>query len=461
MKLLSKNTLHRFPHAPFLLCTVGALLLHSQVPDTLWTKTYGGTGHDYGYSVIQTHDSHYLLVGYTSSFGAGGEDYYLIKADLNGDTLWTRTYGGQSYDRAYSVIQASDLDYVIAGFTESFGVGGSDVYLIKTDSDGDTLWTKTYGDVENDCGYAVIETPDGGYAITGFTCGIGGANVYLIKTDSLGDTLWTKTYGGAELDDGRSIVTTSGNGYLIAGTTFSFGAGGYDIYLIRTDSLGDTLWTKTYGGSNNDYGYSVTVANGGYVIVGATRTNGIGTEDIYLIRINNNGDTLWTMTYGGVDADYGYSVSSTPDECYIIVGKTSSFGAGNDDLYLLKVDSSGNPLWTRAYGGTDDDFGYSVVVTLDTGYIVTGSTYSFGSACWDVWLLKIAPETGLTEHMTVCREKNCYNPTVFSGPLLLPVGKKCKVFDITGRVVVPQHIKPGIYFIEIDGVITKKVVKVR
>jgi len=363
--------------------------------DTLWTRTYGGSNDDKGESVQQVSDGGYIIAGGTDSFGAGSYDVYLLKTDPSGDTLWTRTYGGSNWDYGWSVEQNPDGGYIIAGYTESFGAGGADVYLLKTDSSGDTLWTRAYGGSDWDYGYSVRETSDGGYVIAGYTTsfGAGGADVYLVKTDSSGDTLWTRAYGGSDSDGGYSIQQTTDGGYIIAGYTSSFGAGYSDVYLVKTDSSGDSLWTRTYGGSYDDYGWSVQqTSDGGYIIAGETESFGAGSDDVYLVKTDSSGDTLWTRTHGGSDYDRGYSVQQTSDGGYVVAGFTMSFGAGNDDVYLLKTDSSGDTLWTRTYGGSDHDAGSSVQQTSDGGYIIAGFTGSFGAGWNDVYLIKTVGE---------------------------------------------------------------------
>jgi len=166
---------------------------------SIFQKTYGGGLNDLGWAVEQTNDGGYIVAGSAESFGAGAADFYLIKTDANGDTLWTRTYGGGGDDFGRAVEQTTDGGYIVAGYTTSFGAGVEDVYLIKTDTNGDTLWTKTYGGAGDDRGWAVEQTTDGGYIVAGGTLsfGAGGNDVYLIKTDANGDTLWTRTYGGS------------------------------------------------------------------------------------------------------------------------------------------------------------------------------------------------------------------------------------------------------------------------
>ncbi len=207
------------------------------------------------------------------------------------DTLWTKTFGGGDYDIGFSVQQTTDEGYIITGRTNSFGSGGSDVWLIKTDESGDTLWTKTFGEVDSDYGYSVQQTTDEGYIITGWTESFGGGNydVWLIKTDESGDTLWTKTFGGSSTDNGKSVQQTADEGYIITGETYSFEAGNYDVWLIKTDESGDTLWTKTFGGggSGNDGSYSVQqTADEGYIITGWTNSFGAGGSDVWLIKIS-------------------------------------------------------------------------------------------------------------------------------------------------------------------------------
>jgi hypothetical protein len=352
-------------------------------------RTYGGGDEDEGFSVHQTTDGGYIVAGYTSSFGAGQSDVYLIKTDSLGDTLWTRTYGGTLSDSGLSVVQTQDNGYVISGSTVPFGSSWPDVYLIKINPSGDTLWTRTYGGSHIDGGNSVQQTTDGGYAIAGWTAsfGAGGLDAYLVKTDSSGDTLWTKTYGGPYYDRAWSMQQTADHGYILFGFTGSFGAGYYDFYLIKTDSLGDTIWTRTYGTGADDWGYSVQqTPDGGYILAGAI--TGLGFYDLYLIKTDSLGDTLWTRTYGTSSLEGARSIQSTLDSGYVIAGITSSFGAGSYDVYLLKTDSSGDTLWTGAYGGTEYDEGFSVQQTSDGGYIVAGRTDSFGAGDYDVYLIK-------------------------------------------------------------------------
>ena len=305
-----------------------------------WNQTYGGTNGDDGYSMVQTADGGYAIAGYTLSFGAGSYDFWLVKTDAAGNHQWNQTYGGASLDYGRSVVQTADGGYAIAGYTLSFGAGSYDFWLVKTDAAGNHQWNQTYGGTGSDRGYSVVQTADGGYTIVGSTdsFGAGGSDVWLLKTDIAGNHLWNQTYGGTNTDTGASMVQTADGGYTIAGSTNSFGAGSYDVWLVKTDAAGNHLWNQTYGGASSDGGYSVVqTADGGYAIVGYTLSFGAGSYDFWLVKTDAAGNHLWNQTYGGANTDRGYSVVQTADGGYTIVGYTDSFGVGNYDFWLVKA----------------------------------------------------------------------------------------------------------------------------
>jgi hypothetical protein len=435
------------------MAALAAILLPSTLPAQItFERTYGGTGNDWGWSVQQTRDSGYIITGSTTSIGAGRLDVYLVKTSAYGETLWTRAYGGAYNEFGRSVQQTTDSGYVITGYTGSFGAGASDVYLIKTDQDGDTLWTRTYGGPDYEDGHSVQQTADGGYIIAGHTnsFGAGFDDVYLIRTNASGDTLWTRTFGGDTDDYGYSVQQTADSGYVIAGSTTRRGADNFDVYLIRTNARGDTLWTKTYGGEYHDGGYSVLqTAENGFVIVGYTASSGAGSDDVFLINTDAQGDTLWTRTFGGGFDDGSHSLQQTPDNGYIIAGTTSSFGAGTDDVYLVKTDARGNALWTRTFGGTDRDIGSSVQHSADGGFVVAGRTYSFGEGSADFYLIKTdslgnvavaEPKTSATRAPAL--SLSC-EPNPFSGTTTIRFSHlasrfsplSLRIFDAQGRAV--------------------------
>ena len=355
-------------------------------------RTYGGANGDVGYSIMPATDGGYVVAGYTGSYGAGSNDVYVIRTDASGDTLWTRTYGGSDSDEGNDVIAAHDAGYMVLGWTRSFGAGDQDIYLIKIDASGDTLWTRTYGGPNQDGGESIARTPDGGYIIVGSTYSFnanGGRDAYLIKIDANGDTLWTKMYGRGGWDRAFSVAVTSDDGLIITGySETSRLESARDVYLLRTDSNGDTLWTRTYGGGNRDLGGKVlTTGDGGYFISGYTQSFGAGGVDFYAIKTDASGDTTWTRTYGGPADDFGWT-SVVGNNGYFLVGRTESFGAGDFDVYLISIDDSGNLLDTWTFGGSGYDAGNELTF-VDSAVTLAGPTASFGAGNHDVYLIGI------------------------------------------------------------------------
>ena len=304
--------------------------------DVLWTQTFSSSSDDYGYSVRQTLDGGYILTGYTSFSENGGKDLWLIKTDLNGDAIWTHEIGGSADDGGSSLQQTTDGGYIITGFTYSYGNNGGNTWLIKTNSQGTIEWNQTYGGNENQSGSSVQQTTDGSYIIVGITTSWSQTDTWLIKTDSLGNEEWNQTFGGSDYDDrGFSVQQTEDGGYIITGYTGSYGNGGYDAWLIKTDSEGNEEWNQTFGGSDYDYGHSVQqTEDGGYIITGYTESYGNGGYDAWLIKTDSEGNEEWNQTFDG--SDDGREMQQTTDGGYIIVGESNS-----DDIYLIKTDSEG------------------------------------------------------------------------------------------------------------------------
>jgi len=364
-------------------------------PEEEWNKTFGGTNGELAFSVAQTSDDGYIITGRTKSYGAGSDDVWLIKTNSNGDEIWNKTFGGTDYDSGGSVAQTSDGGYIITGETVSYGVGDYDVWLIKTDNNGNEMWNKTFGGTDYDSGHSVEQTPDGGYIIGAYTVsyGAGNGDIWLIKTDSTGNEMWNTTFGGNYYDDIGSLEEISNDGYIITGGTYSYGAGNGDVWLIKTDNNGNEMWNKTFGGANCDDGQFVEeISYGGYIIVGGSESYGAGSDELWLIETDSNGNEVWNMTFGGTNWDCGLSVAQTSDGGYITTGGTFSYGMGNRDVWLIKIGNNGDEIWNKTFGGTDSDWGNSVAQTSDGGFIITGVTFSYGAGNSDVWLIKVKGE---------------------------------------------------------------------
>jgi predicted MPP superfamily phosphohydrolase len=361
-------------------------------PSALWEKTFGGPSEDNFGMVRQTTDGGYILVGTTVSYGAGDDDVYLVKTDLNGNKVWQKTFGESSKDSGTCVQRTSDGGYIISGYFN----WEQDACLIKTDLNGNLVWQKFYscGGGGVDTAYHVQQTFDGGYIFVGITnsCGAGDLDIYLVKTDSNGNEVWHKTFGGSAKEHGYCVQQTPDGGYILVGDTRSFGANGMDVYLIKTDSNGSEVWHKTFGGSGDDSGYHMQqTTDGGYIITGIVNYQ-TGSDNIYLIKTNPNGIKEWEKTFGGSSVEHGQEVQQTSDGGYIIAAYTNSFGAGSYDAYLIKTDSNGNKVWDANFGGPLVDVFTSVQQTSDGGYIAAGLTAHSGSGTGDAYLVKIGSD---------------------------------------------------------------------
>ncbi|MGD9492984.1 MAG: hypothetical protein AB7V36_06475, partial [Bacteroidales bacterium] len=355
----------------------------------MFQRHYGGSGDDYGSTCIQTSDGGYIVTGSTDSYGLGDWDIYVIKTDEYGDTIWTKTYGGSGYDVSCDIIVTYDGNYAICGITDSYGYGNHDVYLIKIDQNGDTLWTKTYGGTGSDAGYSIIQTFDNGLVVAGNTGSFSPvtASIYLIKTDETGDTLWTKTFYNQDVNTGYDVIETSDTGLLI-GVTLSNTLLTHDYMLIKTNMNGDTLWTKLYDKGGNDWVSSVVELSGGdFVLSGRTNSVGYGGYDTFLARYNSIGDEIWFKTYGGTEDDLGGRLIVTNDSGIVLSCSSFSFGSGGSDVYVSKANLHGDTLWTKTYGGIENDNGGSIMQTADGGLLIGGSSSSYGNGS-EIFLIK-------------------------------------------------------------------------
>jgi len=263
---------------------------------------------------------------------------------------------------------------------------------------------KAIGGPESEEGNSLIQTSDGGYAIAGYTKSFGAGNydVYVIKLDANGNLQWTKTIGGPESEEGNSLIQTPDGGYVIAGSTRSFGAGEADVYVVKLDAKGNLQWTKTIGGLNRDWSSSlIQTSDGGYAIAGHTESFGAGEADVYVVKLDAKGNLQWTKTIGGKYTDAGLSLIQTSDGGYAIAGHTESFGAGRGDVYVVKLDANGNFQWTKTIGELYSEEGYSLIQTSDGGYAIAGATKSFGAGGEDVYVVKLDANGNLQWSKTI------------------------------------------------------------
>ena len=300
--------------------------------------------------------------------------FLLAISTADAQIMFERTYGGISNDWGSCVQQTSDSGFILTGGTYSYGEGSEDVYLIKTNKNGDTLWTKTYGGNGGDFGSRIIQTIDGGYLISGRTSsfGAGLCDIYLIKTNSVGDTIWTKTFGGIDDESAGSVIENSDGSLIVVGSTNSYSTANSAAYILKTDANGLLLWSKTYEKSNISGAGDVHKTNdGNYFVSGYTYENYYNSK-LFLLKINENGDTIWTKTISNPDGGLlGAKISPTSDNGIIFTG-TMFFINGEAKIYMLKTDTTGNVIWFKKYGGAEYVGGGNSFQTNDGGFILTG-----------------------------------------------------------------------------------------
>ena len=309
---------------------------------------------------------------------------------------WNKTFGGINNDVAKSVVKTSDNCYVILGETNSYG--NTDIWLLKTDMLGNELWNKTFGEFKNEKAMSIVETQDKGLIFIGYTTSIetDDKNVIVIKTDNDGNQLWSKTFGGSKDEWGWDIEETFDGGFILTGQTMSYGAGFFDAWLIRIDSLGNELWNKTYGGVDGDYGQSIDQTSDlGYIITGETFSYGAGDGDVQLIKTDCNGTLLWSKTYGGRLKDFGTTVLQLEDKGYLIVGGTYNYGMGECDIWVIKTDEHGNKIWDKTFGGYKTEWAWNCIKSIDRGFFLIGFTDSYQSKNDDMIIIKIDEQGNL------------------------------------------------------------------
>jgi len=343
-----------------------------------WEAMFGGRAIDRGLAVQQADDGGFVAVGTTSSgfYVSYGTDYdvYLVKTDAAGRLEWQKTFGGVGDDEGVGVQQTADGGYVLTGTSRS-GTAGTLVYLVKTDASGRLEWQRTFGGGGENVGRCVRQTADGGFVVLGETDsrGAGDKDLYLIRLDNAGKMLWEKTYGGKMAEEAACVQETPDGGYVITGATASFGAGGFDVYLIKTDAAGKPEWERTFGGSGWDFGSWVRQTDdGGYAIAARTASFGAGGYDVYLIKTDAAGRTEWERTFGGSGWDAGKTVRPTGDGGYLAAGWTDSFGGGGWELYLVRTDAFGRKLGETTVAGGRFDERFGIGETGDGGYVVAG-----------------------------------------------------------------------------------------
>jgi hypothetical protein len=399
---------------------IGVLLTGSIVSTShsapYWTKIYGGDGDEGVKRVRQTTDGGYIFAGWTTSFAAASKDGWLVKLNENGDVTWGKTYGGSYNDVFEDIQQTADDGYIVAGKTQHSSYPlRNDAWILKLDNSGDVTWQKTYGANIHNYAYSIQQTSDGGYVVAGTMDTDPSSNTvyafWIFKLDYNGDIIWQKTYGGTDDDYAFSIQQTLEGGYIVVGTTTSFGAGDEDVWILKIDPNGDIVWQWTYGGSDRDRAYAIQqTTDSGYVVAGYTKSFGAINGDCWIFKLDSEGTIVWQKTFGESRGDFTDSIQPTSDGGFIVAGVTGinaqTFEYG--DALLLKLDSDGNISWYETYDLDIRIISFSIEQTTDSGYIAVGEVdYSFLNARYtSIWGLKV-DENGEIPGCSLISNQSC------------------------------------------------------
>ncbi|NAY91558.1 hypothetical protein GTQ34_06485 [Muricauda sp. JGD-17] len=386
-----------------------------------WVKTFGGSGEDTAQSVIQTVDGGFAILGYSNSTDgdlAGKvlavNDYWLLKLDSDGNLQWSKTYGGSKDDRGQAVIQTTDGGYAIVGYAMSEDGDGTnnegfhDNWILRLDASGNMLWEQSFGFSGHDHSYDVVQTEDGGFFFAGFLdvtqsngAGNFGRGAYLTrhgvgefwgtKLDADGNLQWRRYFGGTNNDRAHGVVQADDGGFVMAGFSesddfdISNTKGSYDFWVVKVDKNGSMLWERSFGGTGIEIAYDITkTLDGGYAITGNTFStdtdvsNNNGESDLWLIKINDDGELLWEKTFGGSGFEAGQGLRETADGGFVIAGNSKSMDGDatennrENDLWMLKTDAEGNLTYQQTFGGSQLDFAFDVLETNEGALILVG-----------------------------------------------------------------------------------------
>ncbi|QSB26135.1 T9SS type A sorting domain-containing protein [Flavobacterium sp. CLA17] len=464
-------------------------IIITQAQSIQWQKPLGGPQFEEGRCIQQTNDGGYIVAGYShSSIGNRNEEAYIVKLNASGTIEWEKKYGGTGNDFARSIQQTADGGYMIAGSTTSNdgdvsgNHGGADYWIVKLDAAGTIAWQKTYGGTSYDKAESIRQTSDGGYIMVGYAYSNNGdvsgnhgeADIWIVKIDATGTIVWQKSLGGTRDDFAEKIIQTADGGYIMAGGTTSNNGDvsgnhslGLDFWIVKLDGTGTITWKKCLGGTDEDFPTSIQqTTDGGYILTGNTgSTNGdvvgnhdiidnIKTNDAWVVKLNATGTIQWQKCLGGTASEDPSSIQQTSDGGYIVAGDTNSNDGdvsgkhGNTDVWIVKLDVTGNIQWQKCLGGSSHETVYSNQQTSDGGYIMTGITNSTdgdvigNNGNFDFWTVKLAPVIlGLNDN-TKSIVKLYPNPAHESLQLQTtnPV-TAIKITDVTGKIVKEENVK--------------------
>ena len=406
-----------------------------------WQRTLGGSHFEESRDVATAPDGSIFVVGRSASEDfdifnhRGAYDYFIVKLNSTGNTVWRKTYGGSHIDEPYSVVALADGGCIVVGCSRSLNHdvqnnhgGDNDGWLIRLGPTGNILWQRAYGGSGRDELYNIVPTSDGGYLLTGMTnstdgdvqTNYGGNDIWVVKTDSLGQIIWESSYGGTQNDvANRSFEDSEGN-FIVVGESSSDNwqvPGNYgqtDLLVMKLSPEGFIIWSLSFGGSGAEFGTLAAEAPDGYFVGGSSGSidgdfSGLATHyvDYWLLKLGYDGSLIWQKTIGGSSSERAFDMLALEDGGCAIVGFTNSTdddftgNDGNVDIGLVRLSSEGELLWQKTFGGTKTECGYAIARTPDHGIILSGLAESTNGdlsgitnrGYYDFWILKLSPET--------------------------------------------------------------------
>ena len=379
--------------------------LHAQ-----WIKTFGGSGDDHALKLQQTSDGGYIVAGQTYSFEHDRLDLRVLKFDPNGTIEWENTYTRLESNNILSIQQKNDGGFIIAGYKiPDAPYHYTTFWILNLDQAGNIDPQGVFSWYFDSLIRSIQQTSDEGYILAGYTWsfGAGAEDIWVLKLSSSGDVEWQRTYGGSSGDRASFIQQAGDGGYVVTGYTRSFGAGDGDIWVLKLSSSGDVEWQRTYGGSGDDgASFIQQTGDGGYVVAGYTRSFGAGERDIWVLKLSSSGDVEWQRAYGGMSEDNVFSICQTLEGGYIVGSNTRSFGAGEEDIWVLKLSSSGDVEWQKTYGAYFGEEASSIQPSTDGSYVIAGSTSSFGNGGEDFCILKLDQDGNIEASCRFINESN-------------------------------------------------------
>jgi len=365
------------------------------VAQCTWERTFGGASDDKVSAIARFADDGFVVVGNTRVGRTGPYNAWVLRVADNGALVWHRRFGGRATDQLRDVVTTADKAIFVVGHTASRGAGGSDVWVLKLDEYGTPLFDRTYGGPANDRVHAAAASHDGGLIVAGFTAseGAGGRDVWVARFAADGTMTWSRTLGMAGHDEGFDLVALADGGAAVTGHFWTDEARGYDLAVARLAANGDLLWQRSVDRATFETGTALaSTVDGDLIVAGTTGIDGLRNTDLWVVRLTDDGKTVWDRTYGGLRGEEPWEVTALPSGDIVVAVETFSMGAGGGDIWLLRLAHDGAVVWERLFGGVNWEHPSALIETEDGMLLLGGHTASKGEGFEDGWLLKLTAD---------------------------------------------------------------------